>query len=197
MLKAAEVATLLGLSPRTVYSLADAGLLPCFRLGVGRGKILFERSAVEAYKASCRRGPVLPKPIALPPRPEPPPQAKPPTRHRPSFDPSMLPPRVIREMHRLHKRCVEFGIDSPLRLTQAELDAAFNRYRNQRMAKWADRSKVRAFYAEAKRLTEATGVPHHVDHIIPLLGEFVCGLHVHTNLQVLPGPDNIRKGNRC
>ena len=188
MLKASEVAPLLGLSARAVYDIPD-DQLPRFRIGAGRGAVRFSMEAVEAYKAACRCGPVLQPPAEQ----EPPPVV----RHRPSFDPSMRPPRVIRESYRLHKRCVEAGIDSPLRLTEVELDSAFNRYRNLRLARWADRSKVQAFYAEAKRLTDETGIPHHVDHIIPLLGEFVCGLHVHTNLQVLPGSDNIRKGNRC
>jgi len=61
---------------------------------------------------------------------------------------------------------------------------------------WADHRAIRRVYEEARRLTNETGIPHHVDHVTPLCGRAVSGLHVETNLQIIPGSENCRKHNR-
>jgi hypothetical protein len=66
----------------------------------------------------------------------------------------------------------------------------------QRVPPWADREAIRAIYKRARDLTEQTGVPHHVDHVLPLRGKRVSGLHVHQNLQIITGAENGRKHNR-
>jgi hypothetical protein len=51
-------------------------------------------------------------------------------------------------------------------------------------------------YSACENIVRRTGRPHHVDHIIPLNGENVCGLHVPWNLQILRADLNIRKSNK-
>lgn len=56
--------------------------------------------------------------------------------------------------------------------------------------------QIEKIFIEAARLTIENG-PHEVDHIIPLCGENVCGLHVPWNLQIMPRAENRRKYNKC
>jgi hypothetical protein len=65
-----------------------------------------------------------------------------------------------------------------------------------RMPLWADKNKIKELYKLAQIKTKETGFSWHVDHIIPLQGELVSGLHVFNNLQVISGIDNIKKHNK-
>lgn len=64
------------------------------------------------------------------------------------------------------------------------------------MPAWADHLAISQIYEDARRRTQETGVAHDVDHIVPLAGDCVCGLHVETNLRVVLASENRSKGNR-
>ena len=75
--------------------------------------------------------------------------------------------------------------------------AARRRFRvRQQCPSWANRKAILEVYKEAQRLTEETGIPHNVDHIYPLQGELVSGLHYEKNLRILTESENKSKQHR-
>jgi excisionase family DNA binding protein len=192
MLTAADAAALLGLKPRTVYALASSDALASHRFG---SAVRFDPADIEAYKQSCRlpattRAAEPEKSATVDPtfaayfglnRP----RIKWPKKPEPT-------PNEIRKQRREVKRLRDIERRSLVTFHANKRRTA----KLQRTPPWADMAAIRAVYAEAARLTKATGVPHHVDHEIPLQGEFVSGLHVHDNLQILTGTENSKKRNR-
>ena len=59
-----------------------------------------------------------------------------------------------------------------------------------------DKLKIECMYSIASMLTRENKEPWHIDHIIPLRGENVSGLHIPSNLQFIRGIDNVRKSNQ-
>jgi len=67
----------------------------------------------------------------------------------------------------------------------------------QQQPAWADQDAIDFVYFSAQVIKDAFGgVAPHVDHIVPLQGKDVRGLHVAENLQLLSAKANIQKSNK-
>jgi hypothetical protein len=102
---------------------------------------------------------------------------------------------IYRERHREQLR--ESG-RMYVKRNRAACNARLAAYRAAKRAAtppWADQIAIRRIYRRAAYLQTTTGVKYHVDHVIPLVNDRVCGLHVEGNLRVLTAIENQRKGN--
>ena len=61
---------------------------------------------------------------------------------------------------------------------------------------WSNLTAIKAIYELSSKISEVTGVLHHVDHIHPLQSDVVCGLHVIENLRIIPATENLSKSNK-
>lgn len=71
--------------------------------------------------------------------------------------------------------------------------------KKQRVPKWLtddDCWMIEQSYDIAAKRKDKFGFDWHVDHIVPLQGKTVSGLHVPWNLQVIPAVENKRKSNK-
>jgi len=59
-----------------------------------------------------------------------------------------------------------------------------------------EESKIRSVYKMCRAISKKTGIHHHVDHIIPLQGRLVSGLHTISNLQIITKEQNLIKSNK-
>jgi hypothetical protein len=107
-------------------------------------------------------------------------------------------------------RAAEWRKNNPLRNKEMKANwailnphkrrAALAKYeisKQKRTPKWLTKEhyeEIENFYWHAQDLKRVTGYMYHVDHIVPLNGKNVCGLHVPWNLQVLPYDINLSKG---
>lgn len=60
---------------------------------------------------------------------------------------------------------------------------------------WSNIDEVVRMYVAAAVMTELTGQQYSVDHIVPIANPFVCGLHTHSNMQVITQAENRIKAN--
>lgn len=71
--------------------------------------------------------------------------------------------------------------------------------RSKRIPRWLSLQElqdIEALYKKAKDMSKVSGIEYHVDHIIPLNGKYVSGLHVLSNLQIISKEDNLSKSNK-
>ena len=100
--------------------------------------------------------------------------------------------RDNRHIHRAYERTIP-------RWKKRAKDMARKAAKDNRTPSWlTDKHKeqIKDYYWLAKDLERINGEPYHVDHIVPLRGKDISGLHVPWNLQVLPAKINMSKGNR-
>ena len=71
-----------------------------------------------------------------------------------------------------------------------------NKHIKQATPDWANTKKISKIYVESAHITKKTNIPHQVDHIIPIRGKDVCGLHIEGNLRVITAKENLAKGNK-
>lgn len=78
----------------------------------------------------------------------------------------------------------------------AEMTRRYQAAKLRAMPRWVSQAELLAIYEQSTRLTRETKIVHHVDHIIPLQGSAVCGLHVPWNLQIITATENLKKSNK-
>lgn len=91
------------------------------------------------------------------------------------------------------------GVRSYTAPCPAPTETEYHRYRRQatpRALSFEHRQQMRQMYNKTRGTKKRAGENLSVDHIVPLRGDGVCGLHVPWNLRIVPLLDNQRKNNR-
>ena len=102
--------------------------------------------------------------------------------------------RPVEEKRRLQAQYKDRNVD----VVRADTSVRKRRHR-EATPKWltpAERLQMRDLYVQARKMTELTRERYVVDHIVPLRGEEVCGLHVPWNLRVITQDENLKKSNK-
>lgn len=58
-----------------------------------------------------------------------------------------------------------------------------------------ERLVIKIVYDEARKMSDKGDVNYHVDHMIPMQGKLVSGLHCLSNLQIITATENLKKSN--
>lgn len=104
--------------------------------------------------------------------------------------------RYEKQSERLKQQARDFRKNNPDK--HNALNARTRASKLQALPKWLnedDKWMMKEAYSLAQLRTRLFGFMWHVDHIVPLRGKNVCGLHVPWNLQVIPATENLSKSN--
>ena len=119
------------------------------------------------------------------------------SEHRDKINESARNRRFAGETRQTHLRALK-AYREKNKAIRAKLQMNRKSAKLQRTPIWLndfDKLKIQCLYQLAAMRNRESGQTWHVDHIIPLQGEFVSGLHVPSNLQVIPAIENMRKSN--
>lgn len=118
-------------------------------------------------------------------------------RHRES-DPGRWSQTVKRYRAKNRERYLENckAIDAKRKAAHAASERAREAKKLRATPSWVDKAALRRVYEECRDKVLRTGIRHQVDHIVPLRGKNVCGLHVPWNLRVIETAENQKKSNK-
>ena len=105
--------------------------------------------------------------------------------------------RYVRQAEKLKQQARDFRKNNPDK--HNALNARTRASKLQALPKWLNEDEkwmMKEAYSLAQLRTRLFGFMWHVDHIVPLRGKNVCGLHVPWNLQVIPATENLSKSNQ-
>ena len=103
---------------------------------------------------------------------------------------------LARERFTKHGECVGGAVSKAYSAESCRSRQAAKLKRTPHWLTEKDRASMRGQYAMAALMSRLVGVPYSVDHVVPLQGKAVSGLHVPWNLQVIRAVENSSKGNR-
>jgi hypothetical protein len=107
---------------------------------------------------------------------------------------------AVKKIHRdKNKETLNAGVRNWKKLNKGKV-CAYTTARKvgkvQRTPEWANLARIREIYELAAAQTRLLGKSFHVDHIVPLNGKLVSGLHCEDNLQIITATENMQKNNK-
>jgi len=104
---------------------------------------------------------------------------------------------AIKNREKCRESCRKYRKNNPTKNQASNARCRANRIK--RIPSWLNTQhldEIKELYRQSNKLTEITGIRHEVDHIIPLQGKNVSGLHVPWNLRVVTYSENRKKHNK-